>query len=81
MTREQVWKALWSDPKYIQLQAHKDRVAKQWNAANSYKLPEEAKLSEAFTRASKAIEKYENAALEKASVPYVSVEQPRRRRK
>lgn len=68
MTREQVWKALWSDPKYIRLHERKDRIGKAWNEADANKRPEATHLSEQFTRANKAIQRYEDAALKDAKV-------------
>lgn len=85
MTREQVWKALWEDPKYVRLHARKDRIGKLWNEANVYKRPEEDRLSEQFARANKAIQRYEDEALAKAGAelsgaPPKPIKTSRRRR-
>lgn len=69
MTREQVWEALWRDPRYLRLQERKDRIGKQWNEANAYKLPTEMRLSALYTKANKAIQRYEDAALAAANLP------------
>lgn len=61
--REQAWKNLWADPKYLRLHARKDAIAKAWNMADAYKQPEAAELSKRLTRANKALQKYEDARL------------------
>ncbi len=67
-TREQVWKQMWTEPKYIRLHERMNRIAKAWNEADAYKRPDAAALSKRLTAANKAIQKYEDAKLAAASV-------------
>jgi hypothetical protein len=63
MTRADVFKALWADPKYLSLHARKDRIAIDLRWAQANGRPEAASLAAAFARAAKRITRYEDAAL------------------
>lgn len=62
--------ALWKDPKYLRLNAARDKLAKLWNRADAYGEPTAPKLDAALHRAQKRIYAYEAASFAKAGVTW-----------
>ncbi len=66
--RAAVFAACWADPKYLALNALKDRLGKAWNIADAYHEPKAERLSKRLTRVNRAIGAFEDRALRAAGV-------------
>lgn len=66
--REEVWRKLWADPKYLRIQAFKDKALRAWNYADARKSKDLPQATRRKDRALARQYRYENAALLKAGL-------------
>jgi hypothetical protein len=64
--RAAVYEELWKDPRFLRLEAHKDKALRAWNQANAFHTPDEAKKDASAKRALRALNKYIDLAMKKA---------------
>ena len=74
-TRQEVFAALWQDPKFVRLNAHKDKVnraltyAEAYASSNPVLAADIPNLKRRFKRAMRNIVRYEDAAMKAAGAP------------
>lgn len=62
--RAAVWEQIWTNPKYLALTARKDKALRDWSFAKAYQpKPAQDAASKLVTRAVRALQRFEDAAL------------------